>query len=119
MLVFFSIYELPGLIKDLKDSGFSPRKFVVQFNSLLSKPFLFVAMSLMAAFFAINNSRSKNNIMIFVSGIILGLLFYIILIIVNAIGSSGVIPTFLTTWMVVVIMLAISVLLIFRKEIIS
>lgn len=113
----FSVYDLPFLIKDLKDSGFSPRKFVVHFNSLLSKPFLFVAMSLMAAYFAINNSRSKYNIMFFVSGIAVGLLFYITLIIVNAIGSSGAIPTFLTTWMMVVIMFAISMLLIFRKEI--
>lgn len=115
----FSVYDLPSLIRDLKDSGFSPRKFVVYLHSLLSKPFLFVAMSMMAAYFAINNSRSKNNVMFFVSGIALGLLFYIVLIIVNAIGSSGIIPTFLTTWMVVIIMMAISVLLIFRKEIIS
>ncbi len=115
----FSIYDLPSLINDLKGSGFSPRKFVVYYHSLLSKPFLFVAMSLMAAFFAINNSRSRHNIMIFVSGIALGLVFYVVLIIVNALGSSGMIPTFLTTWMMVVILMAISVLLIFRKEIIN
>ena len=115
----FSVYDLPILIKDLKGSGFSPRKFVVYYNSLLAKPFLFVAMALMAAFFAVNNIRSKNNIMLFVTGIALGLISYIALIIVNALGSSGIVPTFLATWMMVIILMAISVLLIFKKEVIN
>ncbi|MES2677080.1 MAG: LptF/LptG family permease [Pseudomonadota bacterium] len=115
----FSVYDLPNLINDLKDSGFSPRKFVVYYNSLLTKPFLFIAMALMAAFFAVNNVRSRNNIIIFVLGIAVGLVLYISFIIVNALGSSGLVPTFLATWMMVIILTAISILLIFRKEIIN
>ncbi|MCE3255420.1 MAG: putative permease [Rickettsiaceae bacterium] len=114
----FSVYDLPSLIGELKDSGFSPRKFVVYYHSLLAKPFLFMAIALIAAFFAINNVRGKNNIMIFVFGIGFGLVSYISLIIINSLGASGLIPTFLSTWMVAIILLAISVLLIFRKEVI-
>ena len=112
----FSVYSLPSLINDLKDSGFSPRKFVVYYHSLLIKPFLFIAMALMAGFFAVNNVRSRNNIIIFVFGIAVGLVLYISFIIINALGSSGLIPTFLATWMMSIILVAISILLIFRKE---
>ena len=115
----FSVYELPGLIANLKDSGFSPKKFTAYLNSLLSKPFLFIAMALMAAFFAINNVRSKNNILFFVLGIVTGLVFYIALVIFNALGSSGIVPIFITTWMIGIILIAISMLLIFRKEIVN
>lgn len=112
----FSIYDLPTLINDLKDSGFPPRKFVVHYYSLLAKPLLFVAMSLIAAFFAVNNVRSKNNILLLIAGTISGLVLYITSIIISAFGSSGLIPIFLATWMITIIMLAISILLIFKKE---
>lgn len=112
----FSIYDLPNLITNLKDSGFPPRKFIVQHYSILTKPFLFAAMSLIAAFFAVNNVRSKNNVLWFICGIVSGLVLYITFIIVHAFGSSGLIPIFLATWMTTAIVLAISILLIFRKE---
>ena len=115
----FSVYDLPVLIKDLKGSGFSPRKFVVYYNSLLSKPFVFIAMVLLAAFFSINNTRSRHNILSFVSGIAVGLVVYISFIIINALGSSGLIPSFLATWIVAIILMTISMLLIFKKEAIN
>jgi lipopolysaccharide export system permease protein len=115
----FSVYALPSLIGNLQDSGFSPRKFLVYYHSLLVKPFLFVGMSLMAAFFAINNVRSRNNSIIFVIGIAVGLIFYVSLVITGALGSSGLIPIFLATWMMAIILIIISILLIFRKEIIN
>jgi lipopolysaccharide export system permease protein len=112
----FSIYDLPALIDDLKDSGFPPRKFIVHYYSILTIPFLFVAISLVAAFFAVNNVRSKNNIFLFVSGVICGLVLYIGFIIIRSFGASGLIPIFLSTWMTTIILLAISMLLIFKKE---
>jgi lipopolysaccharide export system permease protein len=115
----FSVYGIPSLIENLQDSGFSPRKFLVYYHSLLIKPFLFVSMSLMAAFFAINNVRSRNNSIIFVAGIAVGLIFYVSLVIAVALGSSGLIPVFMATWMMAIILIIISVLLIFRKEIIN
>ncbi|MFT7088039.1 MAG: lipopolysaccharide export system permease protein [Rickettsiales bacterium] len=115
----FSIYELPSLIENLKSSGFSPKKFVTYYHSLMVKPFLFAAIALIAAFFAVNNIRGKNNITMLVCGIAVGLIAYISLIIINAVGSSGIIPFFLATWMTAIILLAISVLLIFKKEAIN
>jgi lipopolysaccharide export LptBFGC system permease protein LptF len=76
-------------------------------------------MALMAAFFTINNVRSKNNILLFVLGILMGLIFYIALVIFGALGASGIVSIFITSWMIPVILIAISMLLIFRKEVIN
>lgn len=112
----FSIYELPNLIDDLKSSGFSPRKFITHYNLMLTKPFIFVAASLIATFFAINNVRGKNNILFFVLGVIVSLVIYILSIMISAFASSGIIPIVLSTWVITAMLLALGLLLIFKKE---
>lgn len=112
----FSIFELPKLISDLEESGFLSKKFQVYFYSLLNKPILFTSMVMLAAFFSINNSRNKNNIIFLVFAIMIGLLIYISLSIIAAFGGSGAIPTWISTWLVSAILLAVTVLMIFKKE---
>lgn len=112
----FPILDLPKLIQNLESSGFSSRKFKVYFHSLMNYPLLFTAISLIASYFAINSIRSRNNMIYIVIGTIFGLITYISLNIVNALGASGVIPSFMATWMITLLFLAIAVLLVFRKE---
>lgn len=113
---FFSLFELPELIKDLKSSGLNPTKFKIYFNSLICKPIIFAAMSLIACYFGLAHFRSRKNVLIIFIGIITGLMFYIITSITNALGSSGLIPIFASTWLISLICLSIGTLLIYRKE---
>ncbi len=112
----FSIFELPNLIKDLKNSGFNTTKFRVYFNSLLCKPLLFLAMVLIACYFGLNHIRNNNSVLMIFLGIVVGLIFYIISSIINSLGSSGLIPVFASTWVIAIICLAIGTLLIYSKE---
>lgn len=112
----FSIFALPSLIEELQVSGFSPSKFIVYFNSLLSKPILFVAMILIACFFGLNHTRSNYAILMIFLGISFGLLLYIISSIMVALSSSNLVPTFAATWLIAIICLAIGILLIYKKE---
>jgi len=112
----FSIFELPKLIKDLHSAGFNPTKFKVYLNSLISKPLLFLAMTLIACYFGLNHIRNQNAIMMIFFGIVIGLAFYIISGIVNALGSSNLIPIYASTWVIAIICLAIGTLLIYQKE---
>lgn len=112
----FSVYELPGLIFDLEDSGFPSRKFRVYYHSLLNKPFIFVAAVLIACFFSLNSSRNKNSIIYTISGIMFGLVLYISLSIIQAFGASGLIPPFASTWIISIIIISLSVILVFWKE---
>lgn len=112
----FTVFQLPSLIKDLKSSGFNTNKFKVYFHSLLSKPFLFMAITLIACFFGLNHIRNQNLAIMTFLGVIVGLIFYIISSIMIAFGSSGLIPVFASTWLIVLICFAIGILLIYQKE---
>jgi lipopolysaccharide export system permease protein len=112
----FSIFELPHLISELQSSGLSSTKFKVYYQSLLSKPLLFLAMTLIACYFGLNHIRSQNAILMIFSGIALGLIFYITSSILNALGSSGLIPIFASTWIIAIICISIGTLLLYRKE---
>jgi len=112
----FSFFELPNLISELSAAGFASTKFKVYFHSLLSRPLIFAAMTLIACFFGLNHIRNQNTVMMLFLGILIGLGLYITSSIVNALGSSGLIPVFASTWIIVIICLAIGTLLIYKKE---
>jgi len=113
---FFSLFELPQLIKDLRLSGLNPTKFEIYFNLLLCKPIIFVAMSLIACYFGLSHFRNQRSVIITFIGIATGLVFYITTSITNALGSSGLIPVFSSTWLISLICLSVGILLIYRKE---
>jgi lipopolysaccharide export system permease protein len=112
----FSLFQLPKLIHDLSSSGFSPTKFRIYFHSLLARPILFAAMSLIACYFSLNHIRNQNTVFLILCGIVLGLVLYITSSIINALGSSGLIPVFASTWLISIICFAIGTLLIYQKE---
>lgn len=112
----FSLFELPKLISSLEGAGFQSVKFKVYFHSLLAKPILFLSMVLIACYFGINNFRDRMALFTLFVGIICGLGLYISLTIINALGSSRLIPIFASTWVITFICFAIGVLLIYRKE---
>jgi lipopolysaccharide export LptBFGC system permease protein LptF len=49
-------------------------------------------------------------------GVATGLILYITSSIMNALGSSGIIPIFASTWVVAIICLSLGILLIYKKE---
>lgn len=112
----FSIFELENLIDDMRNSGYSTRKFQVYHHFLLSKPFILVAISIIALYFTVVNARNKNNIINFVMGTICSFLIYILMSMCYAFGSSGFMPFFVSSWLFTIIILAISVLLLIIKD---
>jgi len=112
----FSIFALPKIIFSLQQAGLQSSKFEVYFQSLISKPLLFVAMSLVACYFGINHARNQTAAIRLFLGVIFGLTLYISLSFIGALGSSRIIPVFASTWVVTFSCLAIGILLIYRKD---
>lgn len=112
----YNIFELQNLIDEMFNSGLNNTKFKVRFSALLTMPFLFAAMSMIGSCFGINHARSgKSNLMIFL-GLVCGLAIYITSSIINALGSSGAMSVFASTWIVAIIILAIGIISIYSKE---
>jgi lipopolysaccharide export system permease protein len=113
---FFSIFELPKLIKELESSGLNSNKFKIYFNAQINQILLFVAMIFFATYFGICNARNRQSqIKIFI-GIIFGLMVFLTASISFSLGSSGIISSFEATWLTSFVYLAISILLIYKKE---
>ena len=113
---FYSIFELPNVIKEMENSGLSSKKFKIYFHGQLVQPFLFAAMIMFAGFFGISSHRNiYAQIKIFI-GIIFGLLVFLASSIILKFGSAGLISIFEATWLVGVIDISLGLLLIYRKE---
>ncbi len=112
----FSIFSIPQVIKDLKELGLNSTKFEVQLNYLISLPILFSIMVLISSFFGINSFRDKRSAMKLVFGLAVGLAIYIMINLIKALGASKIIPVFVSTWLVVSICFAISIIVLYKKE---
>lgn len=93
-----SFWELPGFISLLEQSGFSAQRHRLHFNVLLARPFLFCAMVLVAATFSLRMQRRGGAVMLLVSGVAAGFLFYFLSDIVFALGLSAKIPVLMAAW---------------------
>ena len=93
-----SLWQLPGFIRLLEESGFSAQRHRLRLNILLARPFLFCAMVLVAATFSLRMQRRGGAVIVFVSGVAAGFLLYFLSDIVFALGLSGKIPVVLAAW---------------------
>ncbi|KKJ76604.1 hypothetical protein WH95_12430 [Kiloniella litopenaei] len=93
-----SFWELPYFINLLEKAGFSAVKLKLQFHRLLSKPFLFLAMVLLAATFSMQQHRRGRVGLMILSGILTGFLLYFLSNFVFALGQSTKVPVALAAW---------------------
>jgi lipopolysaccharide export system permease protein len=93
-----SFWELPGFIQLLESSGFSAQRHRLYFNALLSRPFLFTAMVLIAATFSLRMQRRGGTTLMIAGGIVSGLLLYLLSNMVFALGLASTIPVALAAW---------------------
>ena len=110
----FSFWELPGFIRFFEKSGFSARKHLSYFYTLLFLPLTLCAMLFISSIFSISPKRNQANLVFkLTGGILIGFGAFFMDQIVRAIGTSGRIPIFIAniTIPVVTIMLCITILL--------
>ena len=109
-----SFWKLPGLISFYETAGFSVSKHYMRYWALIVSPFLFCAMVLVAAVFALQANNRKGGVLyMIVGGICAGFLVYFFSQIIYAFGMNGYIPSLLAVWtpVLVVTMIAVSLLL--------
>ncbi|MFM2045010.1 MAG: hypothetical protein RLY86_3586 [Pseudomonadota bacterium] len=93
-----SFWALPAFIQTLDQTGLSSVRHRMQWHTLLAQPVLFAAMVLLAAAFALRQSRSGGSLMLIGSGIVVALLLFAVKDVVLALGLSGTIPVLLAAW---------------------
>lgn len=111
-----AFYDLSNRIKVARSFGISTNALQTQFHSLLSQPFLLVAMTLIAATVSLKFSRFNQSRSVILGGILSGFVLYVVTVLVKAFGSSGVVPPFVATWIPVIVALAFGATILLHQE---
>jgi lipopolysaccharide export system permease protein len=92
------IWALPGVIRRIGAAGFSTTAYWLRFWELLATPFLYAAMSILAAAFSLRLMRLGGLAMLASSGVALGFVIFFFNQLCDALGQADVIPPFLAAW---------------------
>lgn len=93
-----SFWQFPNYIQTMQSTGFDTTSLKIFFQGLLAKPFLFMAMILLAATVSLRPPRFNGaSIMIF-SGIVIGFIIFFSSSFLQALGASQQIPILIAAW---------------------
>jgi lipopolysaccharide export system permease protein len=115
-VISVSFWELPDLIYIAEKSGLSTNRLQVQYELLLSRPMLCVAMVFLAATVSLRSFRSGGIQTMVVTGMIGGFGFFLFMEISRQIGTAGLAPVWAAVWVPVVLAILVSVTVLLHQE---
>lgn len=110
------IWDLYAKIEVAKSLGYNSEAFSMHFNTLIAKPALFVAMTLLAATVAMQFARTGQSTRTIVGGIAAGFVLYVVTFLAQALGSNAVVPPVIAAWFPVVAAGLFSVTILLHQE---
>jgi len=111
-----SVFELPGLIEVAEKAKLSTERLRVQYELLLSRPLLCIAMVLLAATVSLKSFRSGRIQTMVGSGMIGGFGFFLASEISRQIGVAGLAPAWAAVWLPVILLLLVSATVLLHQE---
>lgn len=108
--------DIPSKIAAAKSFGVSTSALESQYHSLMSMPFLLVAMTLISATVSLKFSRFNQSQRMIFGGVVSGFVLYVITVLVRAFGSSGVVPPFVAAWIPVVVAMFLGSTILLHQE---
>ncbi|TMV06522.1 LPS export ABC transporter permease LptG [Ruegeria sediminis] len=108
-----SVYDLPQLIRDLQQAGFSTKHYEVWLHVQLARPIFLVSMVLIGAVFTMRHVRFGGTGIAVLTAVLLGFGIYFIRNFAQILGENGQLPIYLSAWAppVAAILLSIGLLL--------
>ncbi len=93
-----SFWDLPRFIHTLETTGFPAVRHRLHYQSLLSQPFLFLAMVLFAAAFSLRLPRRGGTMAMVTGGVLTGFVLFVTTDVVRTFGMSETIPILMAAW---------------------
>jgi lipopolysaccharide export system permease protein len=100
-----SFWELPRLIDTARRAGLPSTRYELRYNTLLSRPFVLLAMVLIAAIVSLRFSRSREVGNMILAGVGVGFMLYVVSKIAWDLGSGGIVPPPLAAWLPAIVTL--------------
>ena len=93
-----SSWQLPQAIGRIEEAGFSATNYRLRLQQLLATPFLFAAMSILAAAFSLKLMRLGGLFALAGTGVTAGFIFFFFDQLSGSLGKAGAIPPTLAAW---------------------
>ncbi len=93
-----SFWQLPAFIELAQRSGLDAYEYRMQYQTLLSRPLLLVAMVLIAATVSLRFSRFGAVMPLILGGIIAGFVLYVVTEVTKDLGGVGIVPPIVAAW---------------------
>lgn len=93
-----SVYDLPQLIRDLREAGFSTKQYEVWFQVQLARPLFLVSMVLIGAAFTMRHVRFGGTGIAVLSAVLLGFAIYFVRNFAQILGENGQLPIMVSAW---------------------
>ncbi len=111
-----SLFALPAYTREASRMGFRTRGYDTLWHRLLSLPFYYVALALLAACFSLRLQRKGGAALVMAAGVISGLMAYFGRSVTVALGSTGLLPPSVAVWAPLFLLLAVCMLILLRSE---
>jgi lipopolysaccharide export system permease protein len=112
-----SFWKLPDTIHFYETAGFSVQRYKMRHLSLISLPFLLMAMVLIAGIFSLKPSQRQGGVLLMIiCGIVTGFTVYFTSQVVSAFGINSYIPIWFAVWVPTIIVASISISFYLHKE---
>ena len=93
-----SVYDLPQLIRDLREAGFSTKQYEVWLQVQLARPFFLVSMVLIGAAFTMRHVRFGGTGIAVLTAVLLGFVIYFVRNFAQILGENGQLPIYVAAW---------------------
>ncbi len=115
-VISVSFWDLPGLIEVAEKANLSAARLHIQYELLLSRPLLCVAMVLLAATVSLRSFRSGGIQTMVITGMIGGLGFFLFAEVSRQIGVAGLVPPWAAVWLPILLVILISLTVLLHQE---
>lgn len=115
-IISVSFWELPDLIEVAEKAKLSTHRLRVQYELLLSRPLLCVAMVLLAATVSLKSFRSGRIQTMVVTGMLGGFGFFLVAEISRQIGNAGLAPPWAAVWVPVLATILVTLTVLLHQE---
>lgn len=111
-----SFWELPGLIEVAEKAALSTNRLGLQYEALLARPLLCLAMVLLAATVSLRSFRSGGIQTMVVSGMVGGFGFFLLAEVSRQLGTAGLAPVWAAVWLPIVLAILVSLTVLLHQE---
>jgi len=115
-VISVSFWELPDLIEVTDKAGLSSNHLRIQYELLLSRPLLCVAMVFLAATVSLRSFRSGGIQTMVVTGMAGGFGFFLFAEISRQIGTAGLAPIWAAVWVPVLLAILVAMTVLLHQE---